>query len=130
MTKDELIDFLYDLAQECYDPSDMEASPMSIAYRKIKEFKDNEKASATNHITEPPMKNGGVNRNPKTQRPKDPCAQNPVDVNNCYFYENGFCYRIDARDCEGYIDELITECSENENCIYKLYCRSNGCKLK
>lgn len=40
---------------------------------------------------------------------------------NCPYYQSGYCYCIDARDCEGYIDELILECEEKENCIIKQF---------
>jgi len=42
-----------------------------------------------------------------------------IDVSGCQYYEKGVCSCIDVRNCEGYIDLLITDCAENPNCYQK-----------
>lgn len=49
-----------------------------------------------------------------------------IDVSGCEYctepcekYPHAVCNRIDARDCEGYIDLLLTDCEDNPNCTYK-----------
>lgn len=44
---------------------------------------------------------------------------NNKNICDCYYCEGKFCYRIDARDCEGHIDILITECEEHPDCEHK-----------
>lgn len=48
---------------------------------------------------------------------------NGVDVTECQYQETSkgetYCYCIDARNCEGYITELITLCEEHPNCPFK-----------
>lgn len=44
---------------------------------------------------------------------------NNKNICDCYYCEGKYCYRIDARDCEGYIDILVTECEEHPDCEHK-----------
>ena len=44
---------------------------------------------------------------------------NNKNICDCYYCEGKYCYRIDARDCEGHIDILITECEEHPDCEHK-----------
>jgi len=42
-----------------------------------------------------------------------------IDVSGCQYYEKCVCSCIDVRNCEGYIDLVITDCADNPNCYYK-----------
>ena len=44
---------------------------------------------------------------------------NNKNICDCYYCEGKYCYRIDARDCEGHIDILVTECEEHPDCEHK-----------
>lgn len=54
---------------------------------------------------------------------------NNKNICDCYYCEGKYCYRIDARDCEGHIDILITECEEHPDCEHKqLESKKQECK--
>lgn len=54
---------------------------------------------------------------------------NNKNICDCYYCEGKYCYRIDARDCEGHIDILVTECEEHPDCEHKqLESKKQECK--